>query len=209
MQYLIREKPAWYKLLKYTLLVFSILFVLTWFVDSSDNDANPKRIPSIEEVVPKNIEVDKTHYNQITAAVVKGNDPVIKEVADKVVVKACGNSNKLCHAKALYFFVRDKFVHIDDPTNGEFVKTARQTLITRGGDCDDVSVLLASLLNSIGTKTKFVYVPGHVYVQAYLPEVLKDHSAEESFVNLDPSCVDCEFGEISPEFDGQKKEIIG
>lgn len=42
------------------------------------------------------------------------------------------------------------------------VQFARETLLTRAGDCDDLSVLYASLLESVGVETAFLLVPGHV-----------------------------------------------
>jgi tetratricopeptide (TPR) repeat protein len=42
------------------------------------------------------------------------------------------------------------------------VQFARETLTLKSGDCDDLSVLYASLLESIGVETAFLLVPGHV-----------------------------------------------
>ena len=40
----------------------------------------------------------------------------------------------------------------------------RQTLASRSGDCDDTSVLVASLLGNVGIATRFVDVPGHIFL---------------------------------------------
>lgn len=40
----------------------------------------------------------------------------------------------------------------------------RETLSRKSGDCDDTSVLLASLLANVGIRTKLVDVPGHVFL---------------------------------------------
>jgi hypothetical protein len=39
-----------------------------------------------------------------------------------------------------------------------------QTLMYRGGDCDDLSILFCSLLEVLGVETAFVTVPGHIYM---------------------------------------------
>lgn len=44
------------------------------------------------------------------------------------------------------------------------VQFARETLTSRSGDCDDLSVLYASLLESVGVETAFILVPGHVLI---------------------------------------------
>lgn len=41
-----------------------------------------------------------------------------------------------------------------------------QTLERRSGDCDDTTVLLASLLGNVGVATRFVDAPGHVFLLA-------------------------------------------
>ncbi|MDR2619193.1 MAG: hypothetical protein LBC62_10020 [Treponema sp.] len=38
-----------------------------------------------------------------------------------------------------------------------------QTLMYRGGDCDDLSILFCSLLEALGIKTAFITTPGHIY----------------------------------------------
>lgn len=44
------------------------------------------------------------------------------------------------------------------------VELPRETLAARSGDCDDLSVLYASLLESVGVPAAFVLVPGHILV---------------------------------------------
>ncbi|MDO9099080.1 MAG: hypothetical protein Q7U60_13295 [Candidatus Methanoperedens sp.] len=43
-----------------------------------------------------------------------------------------------------------------------------ETLQLRIGDCDCKSILLASLLETIGHKTELVLYPGHVFVQVHI-----------------------------------------
>lgn len=73
--------------------------------------------------------------------------------------------------RALHAYVRDCVRYVQDVTGVETVQTPQVTLMNHAGDCDDKSVLLAALLESIGHPTKFVAVgraPGeyeHVYVE--------------------------------------------
>ena len=46
----------------------------------------------------------------------------------------------------------------------DFIQFPRQSLDYKAGDCDDLSVLGAALLESIGVSTAFVTVPGHIYI---------------------------------------------
>jgi len=70
--------------------------------------------------------------------------------------------------------VRDEIRYVQD-TNGIELLHDPVTLLEIGaGDCDDKSILLASLLESIGHRTRFVAVAfepdrfSHVWVQDYL-----------------------------------------
>lgn len=73
--------------------------------------------------------------------------------------------------RCLHAFVRDYIRYIGDVTDVETVQSPDATLRLAAGDCDDKSVLLCALLESIGHPTRFVAVgmsPGvyeHVYVE--------------------------------------------
>jgi len=45
----------------------------------------------------------------------------------------------------------------------DYVQFPVQTLDRRGGDCDDLTVLYSSLLESMGIETAFITIPGHIY----------------------------------------------
>lgn len=74
--------------------------------------------------------------------------------------------------RAVFDFVRDRVRYVRDIAGVETVQTPEVTLDLLAGDCDDKSVLLAALLESIGHPTRFIAVgyqsPGnysHVYVE--------------------------------------------
>jgi tetratricopeptide (TPR) repeat protein len=39
-----------------------------------------------------------------------------------------------------------------------------QTLLYRGGDCDDLAILFSSLMEAAGIQTAFITIPGHIYM---------------------------------------------
>lgn len=98
-------------------------------------------------------------------------------------------------AKALFEFVRQHIRYTLDTVGHELIQTPDRLLDTRAGDCDDMAVLLASLLESIGHPTRFVAIgmqPGeltHVFVETKIGDV---------WVAADPT-EQCAFG-WSPEF---------
>ncbi len=64
----------------------------------------------------------------------------------------------------------------------DYLQYPSQTLMYRGGDCDDMSILFCSLLESSGIPTAFITIPGHIYMAFDLG--LAEDEAREAF--LDP-----------------------
>ena len=50
-----------------------------------------------------------------------------------------------------------------DRTAIDFIRFPMETLDSRSGDCDDLSVLYGSLLESVGVDTAFITTPGHIF----------------------------------------------
>ena len=163
-------------------------------------DPNPKDIPQPSEVVPTNLTLPDGNYdrNPSNFRLLIKTTPEIKLIADRIVSRSC-QSSKVCDAKALFLFVRDNLNYVSDPPD-EYVKQPVETLLTFSGDCDDASVLLASLLTAVGIPVEFRFVPQHVYLQAYLPESPKHYQSEGGWVNLDPTCKNCGFGELPVKY---------
>jgi tetratricopeptide (TPR) repeat protein len=65
----------------------------------------------------------------------------------------------------------------------DYVQYPRQTLYYRSGDCDDLSILYCSLLESIAVETAFITVPGHIYMAFSLGVGGTD--AARSFIAMD------------------------
>jgi len=87
-------------------------------------------------------------------------------------------------------WVRTHIRYSRDPVHIEQVKTPRAVLETETGDCDDASVLVATLIGALGGKARFVagaferFPSGkpnfvHVWAEAYDP-------ASKAWVVLDP-----------------------
>jgi hypothetical protein len=69
---------------------------------------------------------------------------------------------------AIYNMISNKIVYVSDPRKDEYVASPLETWNIKGGDCDDMSILLASLYESVGLDTDLVEVYndtyGHVFV---------------------------------------------
>jgi len=77
-------------------------------------------------------------------------------------------------AKIIQNFVRDQIRYVRDPRNIETIQTASKTLEIGQGDCDDKSILVCSLLECLGAKTRLVALAfdGNTHFQHVIAEVL-------------------------------------
>jgi transglutaminase-like putative cysteine protease len=196
----IEEQKPWWTPLRIILALILLLLVVLMAVPyyGIKLDPNPEKIPSIDDVIPQNLEpdekIDVANKNDFYR-LVDGNDQEIKMIADSIATYGCG-SNKICQAKAIYYFVRNEITYVSDPKY-EYVKGAKESLITKGGDCDDHAVLLANLMEAIGIRTEFVFVPNHVYNRIYLPEAREGYKIKgTNWIELDATCKICDFGEV-------------
>lgn len=97
--------------------------------------------------------------------------PEVTETA-RAIVGAVPEKNHVLEMMTLFEWVRDRIRYTMDSNAVERLQTPDYTLRVRQGDCDDKSILLAALLESIGIPARFVavgFAPDqfeHVYVEA-------------------------------------------
>jgi len=119
------------------------------------------------------------------AAFVSGKDPWVQDLSTSVtaMVKDLMNSGidgNLQLAIAFHHVLRlYGLSYTPSPTTPysqtsanpeivDFVRFPRQTLVGRAGDCSDLSILSASLFESVGMETAFITVPGHIFMAVCL-----------------------------------------
>ncbi|OHD82834.1 MAG: hypothetical protein A3J97_08920 [Spirochaetes bacterium RIFOXYC1_FULL_54_7] len=56
----------------------------------------------------------------------------------------------------------------------DFLQFPRQTIEFRSGDCDDLAILYAALLEATGVETAFITTPGHIYLAIALELTKED-----------------------------------
>ena len=81
--------------------------------------------------------------------------PVILQRATRLV-RSCPEKNWRCEVAVLHAFVRDRVRYQMDVNTVETLRTPELVLQERAGDCDDKSVLLASLLEATGHPARFI-----------------------------------------------------
>ncbi len=203
------EPEPWYKgPIRIILALFLLMIIVMWTFSyyGGKIDPEPSRIPSKEEVLPTNIILENKAIQILTKndfkKAIKPTDPVIKQTADRIAALSC-EGNRICQAKAIYYFVRDNYDYIADPIDKEYVEDPKEFLKIGGGDCESGTIALASLLESIGISTELVFIPSHALLRIILPEASKGYKIN-NYIYLDWTCSNCRFSELPLNV---KKEI--
>lgn len=114
-------------------------------------------------------------------------NPAVRSTAQSLVYLA-PEKDPGAEVGIIFDYVQNHVRYLSDVNGVETIATAEKTLAVRQGDCDDKSILLASLLETIGYPTRFVVagyeVPGvveHVYVQVWADDEWIDADSTEPF----------------------------
>jgi hypothetical protein len=109
--------------------------------------------------------LDPDYMNTILPKFVTGDDDTILEVAQQLKEIADGEGyDRFQLAEFVLSFVQSKNYKGDI---GDYVRYPFQTLVSEG-DCEDSSVLTASLLEALGYEVVLVEAPGHLAVGVYI-----------------------------------------
>lgn len=195
------EEPSrWKGPLRIILMIFLLFLVVLWIVPHYGIKLNPEpsgipTLPEIQSLFLYGTETGNgTGISDIKKAGREAVSPAVKQVANSISAQSCPESG-ICHAKALYYFVRDNIQYVSDPYEKEYVASPVETLKTGGGDCEDGALLLAAMIESVGISTEIVVIPGHALIKAYMPEAPKKYRIGD-WVYMDWTCSRCRFGEI-------------
>lgn len=203
------EHEPWYKgPIKIILGIFLLLLIVMWLVPFYGIKQNPEPdyLPTIDELDVPKLTVPGISDNDIRSYVQTNSE--IKQIADKIVTLSCEKTHKVCNTKAIFYFVQQNFNYLSDPSAFEYFKTPQESFNARAGDCDDASILLSSLLQSIGLQTRFVFVPRHVYVQVKMQDAASSYKDDNGWISLDTTCQDCKFGEVSYTYSDAEKTFV-
>jgi hypothetical protein len=108
--------------------------------------------------------------------VVRRADPYISKIdTSNIDLRAYANSiikdsppnDKEAQINAIYRYIVENYNYLSDPTGVELIQSPQETMQIMGGDCEDLAILLNSLLENIGIKTYLVLTDTHAYSLAY------------------------------------------
>lgn len=125
-------------------------------------------------------------------------DDELKAIAQDIIAVVPSKSYAQ-EARLLFYFVRDEIRYTRDTDNLEVVQTPDKTLAIGHGDCDDMSLLLAVLLSSVGHPTRFVAAGFHGGpIEHVWVETLIGGRDGNRWFAMDPTEQDLDFGQRPP-----------
>lgn len=89
-------------------------------------------------------------------------DSYLRKLATWIVSK-CPYGDKECQINEIYRYIVENYNYYSDPRQTEYIQSPLETINYKGGDCEDLSILLNSLLENIGIKTYLVLTEDHAY----------------------------------------------
>ena len=148
-------------------------------------------------------------------------DPQLNIFATRLV-KHC-DDDLLKKTRTILNFVSNNIHYVSDPEDGlEYAKDPLSTLISSGGDCEDQTLLLCSLLETVGVRTYIAFTDDHVFALVPLPDrwteiesIPHGYIHDEPCYALDPSERNAVIGSASAGpgrirrvFDVRKKALV-
>ena len=117
---------------------------------------------------------EKIKYQQKDSVILEAEPYLNKIVYEDIelrslassITKGCSSGNKECQLNKIYRYVVDNYDYYSDPRSREFIQSPADTLKVKGGDCEDMTILMSSLLENLGFKTYLVLSNNHAYALA-------------------------------------------
>lgn len=141
------------------------------------------------------------------------DDDSLSSIASKLETDAAsaGFSDRETVDYAIAFVQSMQYVpdNVSTPFD-EYPKYPIETLVERGGDCEDTSILMASILSEMGYGVVLIVLPGHVGVGVKgtdLPGHYYEYDGERYYY-LETTGEGWGVGELPEEYQGEQAEIL-
>ncbi|MEA1911290.1 MAG: hypothetical protein U9N32_06385, partial [Spirochaetota bacterium] len=159
-----------------------------------ENEVSITELPVTVDILDRNALI--WDDDRRAAAFVTAKDPIIMKFAKNVIsaVNISGAINTNLYRVIALFTALNKhgLIYSIDPASSyadfadnsmaiDYLQYPRQTLDYKSGDCDDLTVLNAALIESIGIPAAFITVPGHIFLAFSLDIPYED--AGRIFIN--------------------------
>lgn len=135
--------------MKPLLIILNILFwiiiisSISWYLFLNSLDPVISRAePYLDEIILEDIELRKQAIS---------------------IISDCPQNDKTCYVNKIYQHIVKNYNYYPDPRKNEFIQNPYETLSIKGGDCEDLTILLNSYLENLGVETYIVLTDTHAY----------------------------------------------
>lgn len=147
-------------------------------------------MPSKLKMTPYTVHSMDQRVQHCVRMIQKGrNDPDIRALATKIASQktrdgkwVCAERDYRCEVRLIYKYMRDNVRYIRDSIDRDTFQHPKRTLEFGGGDCDDYTITMGSLLQAVGYPVwcRIVQTTGnkdynHIYLIVGLPPTAPTH----------------------------------
>jgi len=162
--------------------------------------------------------INRSEYSDYLDAIQFNNNELRMEATN--YAKNCPSGDKECQLVSVYEHFLSEYKYFSDARDNEHIQTPAETKQFKGGDCEDLTILLNSLLENIGIETYMVFTEDHAYSLAcdIDPNILYNYTLSlfygDEIVENSTEEIDLESGEAwyyggDETFEGNALSILG
>lgn len=74
---------------------------------------------------------------------------------------------QICRQLSLIKYVKENYKYVSDPSGFDYFAPPSESIALMAGDCDDYSILMASVIKAIGGNVRIIWAPRHVYPELF------------------------------------------
>lgn len=93
------------------------------------------------------------------------DDAELRDYANSLITD-CDSEDRECQINAIYRHIVENYNCVNDSGDIGSIQTPQETIQLEEGDCEDLSILISSLLENIDIKTYLVLTENHIYPMA-------------------------------------------
>ncbi len=125
-------------------------------------------------------QINYYHYFDRTNELITPDSPSITFLAN-IATTQLGSGYKVSKIAAIFDHVDEILTYRLEPDGEDDWQTPEDCISTKTGDCEDYSLLIAAMVNSIGGTSRMYLIEGHAFAAVYIGNTTQDlQTTEES-----------------------------
>lgn len=154
------------------------------YFDINPEDRDYEIVFEVDFSEPINTEVITSDEFSEYMKAIEVNNPELR-LESTTASSECLSGDKECQLISIYEHLLIEYKYFSDARDDEHIQSPFETKQYKGGDCEDLSILLNSLLENVGIETYMVFTEDHAYSLAcdIDPEILYNYTVDLFYGN--------------------------